>query len=168
MGPDTDPTPSALRGVRSAVWTTFSLLTPRSFPKPRAASRCYQQSRLHKRSVLGCWSLYRDSHLCALSTETFDIAGREYSTWSREVDQPTLRGLGQVADFRVFTTAALDGSNETYSIVEVIDVDSLAAWQEIVNLPAMKALGPAFERFVDLSSVSILHGEEIRHAIASA
>ena len=85
----------------------------------------------------------------------------EYCRWSREVDQLTLHASGKVSDFRVFSTKAATDSVETYSIVEVIDVDNLEAWQEVAALPHVTAPGPDFERFVDLSSLCILHCEEI-------
>jgi hypothetical protein len=86
----------------------------------------------------------------------------EYQQWSRAADQPTLRGSGHVSEFRVFATTPTEASRETYTVVETIDVDSPEAWTEITESAEVKALGPAFDRFVDPDSLCILHGEEIR------
>ena len=85
----------------------------------------------------------------------------EYRRWSLEADQPTLRAFEEITQFSVHATTATEESTETYTVVETIEIDSAQAWTAVTNSPDLKALGPAFERFVDPTSLCILHGEEI-------
>ena len=61
----------------------------------------------------------------------------------------------------MFATTAAETSRETYSVVEIIEVENAEAWKAVSESADVKALGPAFDRFVDPASLCILHGEEI-------
>ena len=85
----------------------------------------------------------------------------DYRRWSVEEDQPTLRTFGEISGFHVHQATAAAGSTASYSIVETIDVESAEAWEAITKADAVKALQPAFERYVDPDSLCILHADEI-------
>ncbi|TML67084.1 MAG: hypothetical protein E6G14_13455 [Actinobacteria bacterium] len=84
-----------------------------------------------------------------------------YKRWSLGEDQPTLRVHTDVARFSVYATTAADASTAPYDVVEEIEVADLEAWTRVTESSDVKALGPAFEGFVDPDSVCILLGEEI-------
>jgi hypothetical protein len=89
-----------------------------------------------------------------------DVSLDDYRRWSVDDDQPTLRSFSQVSGFHVYEASAA-GSTANYAIVETIDVESAAAWTEITEADAVKALQPAFDRYVDPDSLCILQTEEI-------
>jgi hypothetical protein len=85
----------------------------------------------------------------------------EYRRWSLDADQPTLRAFKEITHFSVYSTTPTNESTATYTVVEMIEIENPESWSAVASSAELKALGPAFERFVDTASLCILHGEEI-------
>jgi hypothetical protein len=83
-----------------------------------------------------------------------------YRAWSRERDQPTLKGCEGIAEYRVFTVEDPDGGS-SHTIVEHVDVADWETWKRVTTSGPMLPIGEDFQELVDTGSVITLRGEEI-------
>jgi hypothetical protein len=88
------------------------------------------------------------------------VTPERYREWSRNRDQPTLKGCAGIRDYRVFTVHDPDG-NSPYTIVEHVDVEDWETWKRVTSTGPMVAVGEDFQELVDTGSVITLRGEEI-------
>jgi len=88
------------------------------------------------------------------------ITLERYREWSRNRDQPTLKGCEGICEYRVFTVQDPDGVSP-YTIVEHVDVADWETWKRVTSTGPMVAIGEDFRELVDTDSVITLRGEEI-------
>ncbi len=85
---------------------------------------------------------------------------QEFLRWSVEEDHATLRSTPGIREFDVFTIEVAAGESHV-TVIELIDVARWEDWEAATQTPGMKALGPEFDRMVDVDSVVILRGEPV-------
>ena len=72
-----------------------------------------------------------------------------YEDWARTVDIPNARRLDGCSDFRVLRVKGLLGSDDKppFSYCELIEVDDMEAFEEVVKSEAMQAVAAQFQQF---------------------
>lgn len=88
---------------------------------------------------------------------------QEYLRWSVEQDHPTVRATPGVRGFDACLVEVAAGESPV-TVVELVDVESWEAWEAATRSEPFRALGPDFERLVDVDSVVILRGEPVAPA----
>ena len=88
------------------------------------------------------------------------ITKEEYRSWSRERDQPTLKGCKGINEYRVFDVEGVDGPG-SFQIVEYVNVENWDIWKQVTTTGPMVPIGEDFARLVDVDSVVAIRGEEI-------
>lgn len=75
----------------------------------------------------------------------------EYENWARQTDIPGVRALGSCADYQVYRTTGLFGSEEKppYRYIETIDIRGMDAFLADVTSDAVQKLASEFQRFAD-------------------
>ena len=78
-----------------------------------------------------------------------DVAA--YEKWARTTDIPGVRGLRSVADFQVYRTTGVLGTEARppYSYIEVIDVPDMNAFGADVGSDAVQKVAAEFQQFAD-------------------
>jgi hypothetical protein len=79
-----------------------------------------------------------------------------YRRWAREVDVPTVNGLGSVDAFEVFHATGRLGSDDPppYAYIEMLDVNDMDAFGRDVATPAMQEVAASFQAMVDVVFVT--------------
>lgn len=75
----------------------------------------------------------------------------DYERWARETDIPGVRGLPSCADYQVYRTTGLFGSDAPppYAYIETIDIHGVDAFVADVSTDAVQKLAGEFGRFAD-------------------
>lgn len=78
-----------------------------------------------------------------------DVAA--YEKWARTTDIPGVRALRSVADFQVYRTTGVLGTDAKppYSYIEVIDVPDMNAFGTDVGSEAVQKVAAQFQQFAD-------------------
>ena len=78
-----------------------------------------------------------------------DVAA--YEKWARTTDIPGVRALRSVADFQVYRTTEVLGTDAKppYSYIEVIDVADMNAFGADVGSEAVQKVAAQFQQFAD-------------------
>lgn len=78
-----------------------------------------------------------------------DVAA--YEKWARTTDIPGVRALRSVADFQVYRTTGVLGTDARppYSYIEVIDVPDMNAFGADVGSEAVQKVAAQFQQFAD-------------------
>jgi hypothetical protein len=78
-----------------------------------------------------------------------DVAA--YEKWARTTDIPGVRALCSVADFQVYRTTGVLGTDAKppYSYIEVIDVQDMNAFGADVGSEAVQKVAAQFQQFAD-------------------
>ncbi|GFE80440.1 hypothetical protein GCM10011487_24400 [Steroidobacter agaridevorans] len=78
-----------------------------------------------------------------------DVAA--YEKWARTTDIPGVRALRSVADFQVYRTTGVLGTDAKppYSYIEVIDVADMNAFGADVGSEAVQKVAAQFQQFAD-------------------
>jgi hypothetical protein len=78
-----------------------------------------------------------------------DVAA--YEKWARTTDIPGVRALRSVADFQVYRTTGVLGTDAKppYSYIEVIDVADMNAFGADVGSEAVQRVAAQFQQFAD-------------------
>ena len=78
-----------------------------------------------------------------------DVAA--YEKWARATDIPGVRALRSVADFQVYRTTEVLGTDAKppYSYIEVIDVADMNAFGADVGSEAVQKVAAQFQQFAD-------------------
>ncbi len=81
----------------------------------------------------------------------------DYEAWAREVDLPTVNGLGSVSKFEVLrTTGLLVGEGEPpYQYVETIDVSDPDGFGADVSSETMQKVAGQFAEMVDATFMTV-------------
>lgn len=105
--------------------------------------------------------------LIALFNLKAGVPAKDYETWARTTDLPTVRALPSITQFEVFRVAGLLGSDRTspYAYAEIIDVQDMAQFGKDIATPAMSAIAACFH---DLADVTFLTTENIEDGDATA
>lgn len=76
-----------------------------------------------------------------------------YEAWAREVDLPTVNGLGSIERFEVFRATGQLGSDAAppYAYVEIIDVADMDAFGADIATEAMQAIAATFQAMADVT-----------------
>lgn len=76
-----------------------------------------------------------------------------YEAWAREVDLPTVNGLGSIERFEVFRATGQLGSDDAapYAYVEIIDVADMDAFGADIATEAMQAIAATFQAMADVT-----------------
>lgn len=76
---------------------------------------------------------------------------QRYEDWARTTDIPGVRALGSVADFRVYRTTGLLGSDAPapYAYAEVIDVTDMDEFGTDVASETVQKIAAQFQAFAD-------------------
>lgn len=89
------------------------------------------------------------------------VTAEEYIEWSQTVDQAITRQQPCVHRFRVFQLAGSRGGPPPWDVVEDIEVESWAAWEECLATPAMADVVAGFRAMADRESAITVFGGEI-------
>lgn len=85
----------------------------------------------------------------------------DYKKFSLE-DQKVSRAHPNVKDFRVYEIKGGEGDNIPFDLVEVEEVDSWEAHQEVVKSESIKRMEKIWlDKYVDKDSLVVFYGEEI-------
>ena len=74
-----------------------------------------------------------------------------YENWARTTDIPGVRALGSIADFQVYRTTGVLGSDEKapYEYIEVIDVADMEAFGRDAAGETIQKVAAEFRTFAD-------------------
>jgi hypothetical protein len=86
----------------------------------------------------------------------------DYMTWSRTRDQVITPFQAGVIRFEVYAIQGAEKGDSPYRIVEDIEVDSWAAWQETLKGPGMAPIVAEWERYGDATSLVMVYGDKIK------
>ena len=80
------------------------------------------------------------------------VSAEAYQSWARQVDLPTVNGLGSVDAFEVFRTTGQLGNDDPppYSYIEVLDINDMDQFGKDVATPAMQQVAAAFQDMADV------------------
>lgn len=92
------------------------------------------------------------TRLIALFNLKPGVSAAAYESWARQVDIPTVRGLGSVTGFEVLRTTGVLGSPSAppYAYVEIIDVADMDRFGQDVASEAMRAIAARFGEMADV------------------
>lgn len=78
-----------------------------------------------------------------------------YEEWARTVDLPTVNGLSSIAEFTVFRSAALLGSDATppYQYIEIIDVADMDQFGKDIATDTMQKIAAQFQGMADVTFI---------------
>ncbi|WP_199554233.1 REDY-like protein HapK [Sandaracinobacteroides hominis] len=81
------------------------------------------------------------------------VSVADYEKWAREVDLPTVNGLGSVSAFEVFRATGVLGSDapSPYAYVEIIDVADMDQFGADVAGEAMQKIAAQFQGMADVT-----------------
>ena len=84
------------------------------------------------------------------------VSADDYHAWARDVDLPTVNGLGSVDGFEVFRSTGLLGSDAPppYAYIEVLDVNDMCRFGDDVSTAAMQEVATAFQGMADVVFVT--------------
>ena len=76
---------------------------------------------------------------------------QDYEAWAKSTDLPTVRNLKSIADFQVFRSSGLLGSDNAppYEYVEVIQISDMASFGDEVASDVMQKVAGEFQQFAD-------------------
>jgi REDY-like protein HapK len=79
------------------------------------------------------------------------ISATDYETWANAVDIPTVKGLQSIADFKLYKSQMLFGSDAPppYQYFEIIDIQDLDVFGAEVGTEIMKRVAGEFQQFAD-------------------
>jgi hypothetical protein len=81
------------------------------------------------------------------------VSMEDYWKWSVETDQPITSAQPGVRKFEAYQTTHSGEGPHHYDVVEVIEVDSWEAWEQVAKLPAMKKVVDEWPLYCDGASV---------------
>jgi len=85
-----------------------------------------------------------------------------YMDWSRTRDQVVTPFQSGVIRFEVYAVRGAEQGDPPYRIVEDVDVDSWAAWQEALKGPGMAPIVAEWERYGDPSSLVMIYADKVK------
>jgi len=79
------------------------------------------------------------------------VSVTDYENWAREVDLPTVNGLGSMASFEVFRATGLLGSDTAppYAYVEILDIADMDGFGHDVSTETMQKVAAEFGKLAD-------------------
>jgi len=86
-----------------------------------------------------------------------EISIADYEAWAKQTDLPTVNGLTSVADFTVWKSTGLLGSEETppYQYIEILDVADMDQFGPDTATDAMTKIASEFQSMAaDLSFIT--------------
>lgn len=91
--------------------------------------------------------------LIALFSLKPGVSVADYEKWAREVDLPTVNGLGSVSKFEVLRATGQLGSDAPapYSYIEIIDVADMDQFGADVASETMQKVAAAFQGMADVT-----------------
>ena len=96
---------------------------------------------------------------------TYDLAEgvtrEEYEAWSREVDQVIGGRQPGIRRYEVFAVDGAGVGDVNCDIVEVIEADSVEAWEKVNGYPEMKPVYEGFLRLCNPESVRLLYATPV-------
>ena len=86
----------------------------------------------------------------------------EYRNWSRSVDQPAAGGQPGINRYEIYEcTSGESGSPPWCDIMEVIDAESIEAWEAVDNAPEMQKAVSEFWKMCDPESVKVVYSNQL-------
>jgi hypothetical protein len=96
---------------------------------------------------------------------TYDLAEgitrAEYAEWSREVDQVIAARQPGIRRYEVFAVDGAGVGEVNCDVVEVIEADSVEAWEKVNQYPEMKPVYEGFLKLCDPDSVRLLFASPV-------
>lgn len=79
------------------------------------------------------------------------VSVADYENWAREVDLPTVNGLGSIASFEVFRAIGLLGSDTAppYAYIEILDIADMDGFGRDVATETMQKVAAEFGKLAD-------------------
>ncbi|MEM9289464.1 MAG: REDY-like protein HapK [Pseudomonadota bacterium] len=79
------------------------------------------------------------------------VTAQDYEAWAMETDIPNVRGLKSIADFQVFKSTGLLGSDAAapYAYIEVIDVADMEQFGPDASSETMQKVAAEFQSLAD-------------------
>jgi uncharacterized protein (TIGR02118 family) len=90
-----------------------------------------------------------------------DVTREQYRQWSRTVDQPMASRQPGVLKYEINEIEGAGSGESPYDIIEVIDAESLEAWQAVNDQPEMKEAVEQFFQIAKRGSISVTYGQKI-------
>lgn len=82
----------------------------------------------------------------------------DYKKWSVEVDQPLINRYKIIKEFNV---SYVIGPDKTWDCFEVVKVESIEAFEKLMETDIIKTQLKDFEKFADKDSIKLVYGEKI-------
>lgn len=76
-----------------------------------------------------------------------EISTKEYETWAKEKDIPTVNALNSINKFEVFKSVSLLGSEEKppYDYIEILDINDMDEFGKDTSTNEMNAIAGEFQ-----------------------
>ncbi len=89
------------------------------------------------------------------------VTREQYRDWSRNVDQVVGGAQPGITRYEVFEVEAAGVGEVDCDIVEVIEADSVEAWEAVNGFPAMKPVYEQWLKIADPDSVKLLYASPV-------
>jgi hypothetical protein len=89
------------------------------------------------------------------------VTREQYANWSREVDQAVGSRQPGIRRYEVFAVDGAGVGEVNCDVVEVIEADSVEAWEKVNEYPEMKPVYEGFLELCDPASVRLLYASAV-------
>ena len=89
------------------------------------------------------------------------VTRAEYREWSRTVDQVIGGRQPGITRYEVFEVTGAGVGDANADIIEVIEVDSVEAWEKVNGYPEMKPVYESWLKIADPESVNLLYADVV-------
>lgn len=89
------------------------------------------------------------------------VSREQYREWSRTIDQVVGGRQPGISRYEVFEVDAAGVGEADTDVVEVIEVDSVEAWEKVNGYPEMRPVYESWLKIADPDSVKVLYGSVI-------